>query len=380
MFITQIKGSGLILYDKNSVFLGMSNQELYFLGYEDMEEFRNYCNDFADLFVNKPGYIFKFQNFSWIDYTLHSGTPNKKVLVRTKHGKEVETSVTINEIFLTKEVNQTSKLFCVELSSVGVKQEKSSPSLEPSFASIPSQDYAPPLAQPLSYEQEDFSPTTVAFSNDAPLFQTDYAQSPQYEQTSMPAFTEPLPVAEELASVASDFKLKFDNNIFDPTPSPTTESLTHLEYSSIDDIKPDDLDFQSSLESYPEDDHEDLKNDSNLFVSNTQTSDDETFDFAMIAEELGLEISLIAQIVGEYADEIDHKMPLITESIQNSLLDLAQEDIIKLKSIALNLRIMTLFHQFEHLEKSLRYDTQEEIQYALNNVHHAIARFKMNLQ
>jgi len=59
------KGHDLILYDKNSNFLGMGKSELSMLGFEDMEEFKSNFNDFADLFVNQPGYISKFKNFSW---------------------------------------------------------------------------------------------------------------------------------------------------------------------------------------------------------------------------------------------------------------------------------------------------------------------------
>ena len=108
----------MILYDKNGLFLGMGNPELSLLGYEDMEEFRNYHNDVADLFINKPGYICKFKNFSWIDYTLHSGTPNKRVLLKTKNGKEIESFLTISEIFLAKELNHCDLFFSIEFTQL----------------------------------------------------------------------------------------------------------------------------------------------------------------------------------------------------------------------------------------------------------------------
>jgi len=151
----------LILYDKSGLFLGMGNQELYLLGYEDMEEFRNYHSDFADLFVNKPGFIFKFKNFCWIDYAQHSGTPNKRVLIRTKNGKELESSLTINEVFLQKEMNGTSIFYSVELSNV------------PSFKrDLPiSSNLTPETLEPTVFEENASPPITyddASFAEDAP--------------------------------------------------------------------------------------------------------------------------------------------------------------------------------------------------------------------
>lgn len=370
----------------------MSNQELYFLGYEDMEEFKNYCNDFADLFINKPGYIFKFQNFSWINYALHSGTPNKKVLIRTKHGKEIEASLVINEIFLAKEFDSASSLFCIEISNSLSGQERLNiPTETTDFA------FGNKEENSFSMEPKDASPETsfvkqtIDFSGNTSFEpDEDYVPDNSHSFVDTPLegqsdafFTSSLP-PEELATKTMDFKLKFDNYLDnDDIPAKETSfdsSTRHLEYSSIDEIKIDDLDFKVNVEAYPDDNLEDLQNDSNLSIEKPKKDEEEAFDLALIAEELGLEIGLIAQIVGEYADEIDSKMPLISQYIENNSLDLAQNEIEKLKSIALNLSLTSLFYQFEHLEKSLRYDTKEELKHSFNNLSHAIALFKTNLQ
>ncbi len=57
----------MLLYTQNGHFLGMGAQELSLLGYEDMEDFRTYHCDVADLFIQKSGYISKFDTFLWID-------------------------------------------------------------------------------------------------------------------------------------------------------------------------------------------------------------------------------------------------------------------------------------------------------------------------
>ncbi len=105
----------MVLYDKKSNFLGIGQNELFILGYEDMVEFKSYHNDFADLFVNHPGYISKFKNFSWIDYALHSGVSNKNVLLKHKNGTEIEATLDIMEIFLLDEINESSILYNIEI-------------------------------------------------------------------------------------------------------------------------------------------------------------------------------------------------------------------------------------------------------------------------
>lgn len=93
----------LVLYDKNFKPIGISQDILNFLGYEDIDDFKTYATDIADLFVQKSGYIYKFENFSWIKYILHSGAPNKSALIKLKHGQEQEIQLSIKELFLFDE-------------------------------------------------------------------------------------------------------------------------------------------------------------------------------------------------------------------------------------------------------------------------------------
>ncbi len=107
----------MILYDDKYNFLGMSSDTLGFLGYEDIGEFLSQHNDFANLFVNKEGYIYKFDNFAWIDFVLYSGSANKKAIVTLKNGQETEISVSIKELFLAKEIENSKKLYSVKVIS-----------------------------------------------------------------------------------------------------------------------------------------------------------------------------------------------------------------------------------------------------------------------
>lgn len=395
----------MILYDKSGLFLGMGNQELYLLGYEDMEEFRNYHNDLADLFVNKPGFIFKFKNFSWIDYAQHSGTPNKRVLIRTKNGKEIETSLNISEIYLQKEINNSPLFFSVELTNTPFKHDlpisiNKPQGLEPSFDE--------PVSPMVSYEasfEEDTPPMLTAI----PEFETTPSTTQtSFEEDFTSSFTSPLPTPilplddEELtdfkvtSSVPKeeetfDFKLKFDHTILEePRVEEALEEKSlpePVEYESIDQIKIKDLDFVVPLESYPEDKVEDLWEDPTLHVDELKAYPntnaivhEEEFDLSECAEELGLDISTLAQIIEEYVQSLDLNMPLLEDAVHANNRNRAKEEISHLKSVALHLQILSLFHHFEHLETSLEFDTKEEISQTLQALKKAVLHFKESVQ
>ncbi len=107
----------MILYDQNYNFIGMSNETLSYLGYEDLSDFTSQHSDFANLLVNKEGYIYKFENFSWIDFVLFSGAPNKSAILKLKSGEEMEIKVSVKEVFLTNDLNGNKKFYSIRILS-----------------------------------------------------------------------------------------------------------------------------------------------------------------------------------------------------------------------------------------------------------------------
>ncbi len=105
----------MILYDEKYNFLGMGTDSLGFLGYEDITDFMSLNSDFADLFVQKEGYIYKFDNFSWIDFVLFSGSANKSAIVRVKNSQEIKIGLSIREIFLANSIGESKKLYSVKI-------------------------------------------------------------------------------------------------------------------------------------------------------------------------------------------------------------------------------------------------------------------------
>ncbi|MDD3343714.1 MAG: hypothetical protein PHR87_09085 [Sulfurospirillaceae bacterium] len=385
----------MILYDKSGLFLGMGNQELYSLGYEDMDEFKNYHNDFAELFVNKPGYIFKFKNFSWIDYTLHSGTPNKRIIIKTKSGKEIESSLIIHEIFLDHSLNGSTLCYCIELSNNTFKTDtslnKNTTSViesvpEPIFKAEEVPHYNSfiedaPFAKPTATFSEEYSQPnmepTVAFSSNTVTFELPKA----YEDAEEIAVRK---VPED--DIQPGFKLKIDQDILkqDMATEESTSIQAPLEYASIDDIRSDDFSFAPEQEQYPEDTQKDLLNDHSLLVEKEQlferSFDQEPFDLSDCAEHLGLDISTIASIMSEYSDELTTKLKMIEENMHTNKLHEANQEVVKLKSIALNLNMLSMVDAFAFFQKTLEAGNYEDKCLAFNALQQAIVDFKETIQ
>ncbi|MDR1975869.1 MAG: hypothetical protein LBQ18_02625 [Campylobacteraceae bacterium] len=116
----------MILYDKDTKFIGASADVLSVLGYEDMSTFMAYNNDVADLFVNKQGYVHKFDDFSWISYVLNGSLPSKNVIIKTRNGGEIEASIAITEILLS--ITKNDKYYLVALNNIRYTDVKSAES------------------------------------------------------------------------------------------------------------------------------------------------------------------------------------------------------------------------------------------------------------
>ncbi|MDR1614580.1 MAG: hypothetical protein LBS26_03320 [Campylobacteraceae bacterium] len=106
----------MILYDKDTKFIGVSADVLSVLGYEDMNAFMAYNNDVADLFVNKQGYVHKFDDFSWINYVLNGSLPSKNVIIKQRNGGEIGASISITEILLSDA--KSDKYYLVSLHDI----------------------------------------------------------------------------------------------------------------------------------------------------------------------------------------------------------------------------------------------------------------------
>ncbi|HIP46358.1 MAG TPA: hypothetical protein EYG95_02230, partial [Campylobacterales bacterium] len=172
----------MILYDQNHNFIGMSNETLSYLGYEDLSDFTSQHSDFGNLLVNKEGYIYKFQNFSWIDFILYSGSPNKSALLQLKTGEPLEIKLSVKEVHLINELGNNSKFYSIRI-------------LSDNFVNIAAKTDASITKQ---------SPPKNAFNLDSLITEED--------SISVESKPETIPAVSKAPSATSDFVLNFPSS------------------------------------------------------------------------------------------------------------------------------------------------------------------------
>jgi len=398
----------MLLYRKNGDFIGIGREELSFLGFEDMDQFKDVCSDVADLFVNKPGFIFKFKNFSWIDYTLNSGAPKKSVILKLKNGNEIETGIKIKEIFLYDVQNDEEIYYCVEFIN-----NMTQPVLEPVDTVFPDSSdtkpalkvtedikFKPQVIEPIE-EQKDI---TINFDNEIEI-------AKEKEDSIEDKIHEDLAVDFNQTSISEtpDVKLKIDDDVFlikdkeDKLPKDLTVDFNQTSVSETPDIKlkidddvflikdtPDvsigdnleivtttpDIEKEEDIKIVQEGYQKEDRRVADIALVEDLEEEIYQFDLAQCAEELGLDISLIAEVMNDYMQKVDKTIPQLKNCIDiNDEISL-QNHLLNLKGVSDNLHIDYLSKQLENIIRERRKSTRKE---KVEHFEKMVAEFKDNI-
>ncbi|MDR2341903.1 MAG: hypothetical protein LBD84_02530 [Campylobacteraceae bacterium] len=281
----------MILYDKNTGFLGISADILSALGYEDINVFRAYNNDIADLFIKKQGYVHKFDNFSWISYVLHGSLPNKNVIIRTRNGSEIEASISVTELFLN---NKDDKCYIVSLNNIHHISDNSD-----------------------SIDKKD------NLRNKQPIFKIDD------ESVKQPIFTKQQTNIANNTMNENDNKVSFSFNKDDLKPASHTINKT------------DDL-VQNGI--HAEDTYQPQTN-----KQNDTKAIEIKIDIREISDLLGIDGTDIVKYLKEYVNYLDTSLEQLQNLYQNGNILQAKHTIINLIGIGSNLRSKELVQELQKL-------------------------------
>lgn len=363
----------MVLYERNGTFIGIGKEELLFLGFEDFEEFKSEHKDFADLFVNRPGYIFKFKNFSWIDYTLHSGAPKKSVILRLKNGQEVETGIKISEIFLANPSENQNFYYGIEITNNTFQNQSFSPSSSPAKYEKPIKTEEPyletatPMEPPLStsttlesdYIDESPSDELEELSTTFSSLNFDDEKEKEYQSDLTPKET-------------NDFKLKIDDNVAEKLQEAPFNPSSNLDEDFYVKLK---VNFENDLEtSQPEIAIASL-DDEQTFAEQKSSNEEFDFDLAQCAQDIGLDIPEIAELLEEYLKNIETSLDDIKKAVQDNNMQELNQLVIPLKGIADNLQIKQIAHSLEKMVSSSNDDKNS----AYREFVHFVAKLKEEL-
>ncbi len=276
----------MILYDDKHNFLGMSTHTLGFLGYEDVSEFLSMHNDFSNLFVQKEGFIYDFDNFNWIDFVLYSGAANKSAIITLKNGQETKVDLSIKEVHLGHELNGIKKLYSVKVISDKFHEISGVPKSSESSESIGG---VGGFSLSGLVEKEE----KVELASQEPTIQNLIIATPQVEEEKSESFIlniteDTIVVKEEIAEencapdIQEDFKLDFFKEETSAKIPEETSDFILKEAEVNDDASISDFLLKS-------DDSETITSKDDTLLSSTEEDEvekrTESFTFNLLKEE-----------------------------------------------------------------------------------------------
>lgn len=382
----------MLLYNQRKEFVGIDEDDLKGLGFQNISELQNESHDFADLFVKKPGFIHNFKNFSWIDFILHSETDESKAIIHSK-GRNFSCALHIAPFHFTSEESG----FAVSIRNLrplkGSEDLEASQDLEASggIQVTPAPREAAPRQAETSQEVDiSLEDLQVPTSADEPEISFDSA--PELEpEASLPNFEdsytqelsepEPLDIPDDLemhhdlgatenefgAPLDIDFNesLTLDEDIsLDDTPEPSYEE--EPEFNIEEELSPA-KEEAPMLGDYvnPADDGEHL---SDLIKSGTYQ-----YDPQIAADELGLPVDLIEEFIGDFIDQAHEFHDDLYASVKTGDFDNVQILSHKLKGVAANLRVEDAFDVLSVVNHSKE---SEEVMPNLNHFYKVIAKLE----
>ena len=377
----------MLLYNQRKEFVGIDEDDLKGLGFQNISELQNESHDFADLFVKKPGYIHNFKNFSWIDFILHSETDESKAIIHAK-GRNFSCALHIAPFHFTSEESG----FAVSIRSLrplkGSEDLEASQDLEASggVQATP----APISRQVEESPQLDISLEDLQIPDSADELEASF-DSPPEPEVSLPSFddsyaqelSEPEPLDIPDASEMYQDLGATENEFGAPLDIDFNESLTLDEDISIDDTP------EPSYEEEPEFNIEEelapVKEETPMLGDYVSPADDGehlsdlvksgtyVYEPQIAADELGLPVDLIEEFIGDFIDQAHEFHDDLYASIETADFDNVQILSHKLKGVAANLRVEDAFDVLSVVNHS---KDPEQVLPNLNHFYKIIAKLE----
>ena len=352
----------MLIYNHQQEFVGIDAKDLKSLGFKNLAELQNECNDFADLFVKRPTYIHNFKNFNWIYYILNSDIGEAKVIINAKN-REFSATIEIETLYLTDAPTQNAyAITLAKLRALDGKEIEQSKVTHP-FASTEKVDWEPSNEDLTNLENEktvilsepDFfeTPPVSNIINDP--YDFDFNAPLEIEDIYLPHDNE-----EKKLDINNDFEFnKFEEKTEDLK---TLQEETKAEKAPDKKVKPMLGDYTVPSSTVQ-----------NEYINNLQVSKDYTYNPQVASDELGLPIDLIEEFIGDFIQQsYDFKDELYIHLANDELSDVKLLSH-KLKGVAANLRIEDAFEVLSIINTS---SNRDEIKATLDHFYKIISKLE----
>ncbi|WP_456452929.1 Hpt domain-containing protein [Hydrogenimonas sp.] len=101
----------MLIYKNDGKLHCISKKALKLAGFNDVAQFLDEHSDYSELFVKKPGYIYKFENFSWLSFLRNANPDQKKVLIATRDDATYECELELELVYPVEFDENTPEFF-----------------------------------------------------------------------------------------------------------------------------------------------------------------------------------------------------------------------------------------------------------------------------
>ena len=368
----------MLIYRNDGKLFCISKKALQLAGYHDIEHFNAEHNDYSELFVKRPGYIYNFENFSWLNFLRNANEEQKKVLINTKDNATYECELAMETVYPV-EFNENMPEFFYQIEFKNLKLSNGSAAydtydevtpeeiafeekiLEDAYAEKRELEAAasvstafetaekPAIASEETEEEKvlEFGFDTEAAvgtkENDQPLELVDFEFGSSEEKREEPKEEEPLftPAAEEKDFHEAD-------SLEEPEIGLKIEPEQPLE------TEPKRAVFETET---PETDIFAAKEPSAPAVPAAEEGEALTIempDIAKVSSTLGLPETMVRAFIKEFVTTYMKDLPEVKAAMVSKDIHVVKKEAMKLKGIAANLRMEPLGKALETVLKADR--------------------------
>jgi len=311
----------VLIYNHNKEFVGIDAEDLAHLGYKSLTSFLDDYNDFADLFVKKPGFIHNFKNFPWIDFVLHAEAEESKAIIKTS-STEFTCDLVITPFFLTETSGQEG--YAITLRHI--RDSSGNMSVEPAKNS----------EKVILDIDDDLGIGSLASLDSTILNEPDLLDIPDMD-------------IHAAGTMYDDTELTFPD--MDDTFG-TPDTSTASERPMLGDT---------------------INQGEASYLENLTTPKDYKYDPQIASDELGLPVDLIEEFIGDFIQQSHEFKDKLFDVTMKEDYDEVHALSHKLKGVAANLRIEDSFEVLSVINNSM---DQTEIEVNLKQYYRLIAKLE----
>ena len=349
----------MILYDQNRKLMAISDELIDFLGFNSIEDLKKNINDISNLFEKKPGYIYNFKNFSWINYLLSNSSKEHKAIISLQNSN-IEVGISITPLISWD--NQT-KYFLVNLTPV--EATFSNKNLTSEYFSESAISEIEPKEETLKQSEITEKPKEEESLN------IDFDNLLKEDEKENISINEEIPNKQEVEKESKENKE--NNQTIENTELPFEEDL--LKQPEITEKPKEEeslnIDFDNLLKEDEKEDNLIAKNSE--FPVKEESKEEILYNYKKVSEELEINEDFVKELVLEFIKQSEEIKDKLQKALEENEIKKAHDLFHKIKGAAANLRIEKAT---KILDKTTGEDDKEKLKEIAKSYYDFLEKFK----